>query len=81
MHRTNFFIVSGADLEYNKKILLQFHAEWFYIGVYRLKRKEVEDKKRKKKSARLSDKTNSWMECIQIIMHAYLVFRCKTLKI
>ena len=31
------------------------------------------------KSARLSDKTDSWKECIQLIIHVYLFLRCKTL--
>ena len=29
------------------------------------------------RSARISDKTSYWMECIHIIIHVYLFFRCK----
>ena len=74
MYRTDLVIVSGADLEYAKK-LLKFHGEWCCIGVYNCKIRNGKNIK----SARLSDKANSWREYIQIIIHVYLFFMCKTL--
>ena len=35
MHRIDLSFVSGADLEYIKKILLKFHGEWCCAGVYK----------------------------------------------
>ena len=84
MHRTDLFIVSCANLKYTKQILLKCHAEWCCIGIYIRKKpqklKTKWKKKKKMKLARLSDKTNSWMECIQSSIHVYLFLDVKLCK-
>ena len=80
MHRKDLFIVSGADLEYIKK----YFKIWWWMMLYRSKciKKNKKDKmKNVIKSARLSNKTNSWMEFIQIIIYVYLFLGVKLCKI
>ena len=79
MHRTDLFIVSGADVEYTKKILLQFHDEWCCIGVYILKITEIKDTWKNQTSeseSQLDYRIKKFLNgIIQIIIHVYLFFR------
>ena len=44
MHRTDLFIVSGADLEYTGKKLLKFHGEWLFGVLMILKWQNINKK-------------------------------------
>ena len=85
MHGTDVVIVIGADLEYTHKNIHSFMVNDAVLEYYILKRTKIKVRitinHDSKKSARLTDKTNSWKDCIQIIIHVWQFFMCKTFQI
>ena len=83
MHRTDLFVVNGADLEYTKKILLQFHGEQCCIGVVLciLKITEIKDRWKNQSpqwESQLDYQIKYFLNgIIQIIIQVYVFSRWK----